>query len=110
LSGFLGKLMILSASRGETLVWAAILLSSFVMILGLARAGSTLFWKSHAEGARPAPHDAQPLAFVAVGALLAGLVLLTVAAGPITGWLADTAAALQDPAAYIAANRLEGME
>lgn len=110
LSGFLGKLMILSASRGETLVWAAILLSSFVMILGLARAGSTLFWKSHADGARPAPHDAQPLAFVAVGALLAGLVLLTVAAGPITGWLADTAAALQDPAAYIAANRLEGME
>ena len=37
---------------------------------------------------------------------LAALVALTLAAGPITGWLGQTAAALDAPEAYIAANRL----
>ena len=38
--------------------------------------------------------------------LLAGLVALTLAAGPVTGWLAETARQLHDPAAFIAANKL----
>ncbi len=108
LSGFLGKLMILDATRGlaQPLIWATILGSSFVVIIGLSRAGSLLFWKSHAAQATPVPHPAQPLAFVATGALIAGLVGLTLAAGPVSTWLAETAAELHDPAAYIAANKL----
>lgn len=107
LSGFLGKLLILDATRGagQMLIWGAILVSSFVLILGLARAGSAVFWKT-APGT-PLPHAPQPLAFVATGALVAGLIGLTLAAGPITGWLAETAAALHDPVAYIDANKLE---
>ncbi|SEN73163.1 multisubunit potassium/proton antiporter, PhaD subunit [Gemmobacter aquatilis] len=108
LSGFLGKLLVLDATRGASmvLIWSAILLSSLITILGMARAGSTLFWKAHAaEGSLP-PHPAQPLAFVAVFALLAGLGTLTLAAGPVTGWLAETARQLHDPAAFIAANKL----
>lgn len=113
LSGFPGKLMILSATQGAdmALIWAAVLGSSLLMVIGLSRAGSLLFWKAYAAKGdatpHPAPSLAQPLAFVAVSALLAGIVALTLAAGPVTGWLAETARQLHDPAAYIAANRLE---
>ena len=43
LSGFLGKLLVLDAARDHALapwVWAVILISSLVTILGLARAGT----------------------------------------------------------------------
>ena len=108
LSGFVGKLLILDAWRDQAFaIWPAVLVSSFLMLLGLARAGSLLFWKPSETGspADPAPHE--PLALTATFALLAGLVLLTLAAGPVTGWLDATAASLHDPAAYVAANRLE---
>jgi multicomponent K+:H+ antiporter subunit D len=75
------------------------------MILGFSRAGSRLFWKSSAEAPPPAPHE--PAALAATFALLAGLVALTVLAGPVTDWLATTADALHDRAPYIAAFGLE---
>lgn len=107
LSGFLGKLLILDALRPQAApVWPAILGASFIMLLGFARAGSTLFWKSHATGGTTADHPVQGTAFAALGAILAAIVLLTVFAGPVTDWLAITAQGLHDPAAYIAANRL----
>ncbi|MBN2629862.1 MAG: monovalent cation/H+ antiporter subunit D [Rhodobacteraceae bacterium] len=109
LSGFVGKLLVLDALRGQAaLVWSVILVTSFLIILGLARAGSTLFWKDHAsapQGDAPA-HKAEALSFVAVGMLLSGLVLHTVLAGPILHWMEVTAAGLHDPGAYIAANQL----
>ena len=104
LSGFVGKLLIMDAWRDHAFaVWSAVLVSSFLMILGLARAGSQLFWKP-ADAAPKA--KAEPLALLATAGLLAGLVALTIFAGPVTGWLAATADALHDPAGYIAANRL----
>ena len=107
LSGFLGKLLILDAWRDQAVViWPAILISSFLMILGLSRAGSLLFWKPGAD-APPPPAPAEHLAHLAALMLLAGLVLLTVLAGPVTDWLAATSRALHDPAAYVAATRLE---
>jgi multicomponent K+:H+ antiporter subunit D len=111
LSGFIGKLLVMDALRDNlALIWSVILVSSFFMVLGFARAGSVLFWKSHATGEPADPHhSAQPLAYVAIGGLLAGLVGLTVFAGPITGWLEVTAAALHAPDAYIAANQLPAL-
>ena len=112
LSGFLGKLMVLDALRTDAaLIWSVILVSSFLMVLGFGRAGSTLFWKSHATGeaAEEPHHSPEPLAFAAIGGLLAGLVLLTVFAGPVKDWLDATAAALHAPAAYIGANNLPGV-
>jgi multicomponent K+:H+ antiporter subunit D len=110
LSGFIGKLLVMDALRDDApLIWSVILGSGLLMVLGFARAGSTLFWKSHATGEDAAPHDSEPLAFVAIGGLLAGLVLLTVLAGPITGWLDATAAGLHAPQAYIDANALPGV-
>lgn len=109
LSGFIGKLLVLDAWRDHALlVWSAVLISSFLMILGLSRAGSLLFWKADAEpvASIPAP-KAEPLALAAPSLLLVGLVALTVFAGPATGWLAATAAALDDPASLVAATRLQ---
>lgn len=108
LSGFIGKLLILDAFRGqEALVWTLVLVSSFLMILGYARAGSTLFWKPSAMEAEAHERPPEGLAFTATFGLLAGLVALTVLAGPVTDWLNDTTAGLYAPDAYIAAARLE---
>lgn len=111
LSGFLGKLMVMDALRDNApLIWTVILVSSFLMVLGFARAGSTLFWKSHATGEAPeAPHNPEPLAYTAIGGLIGGLVLLTIFAGPVKAWLDITAQSLHAPAAFIQANNLPGV-
>ena len=107
LSGFLGKLLILDALRDRMmLVWPVVLVTSLIIIVGFSRAGSLLFWKSHASPSEAEPAAAQPLALTAIFALLAGLVALTVFAGPVTAYMQATAIELQDGAAYITANRL----
>ena len=108
LSGFIGKLLILDALRDSApLVWTVILITSLILILGFARAGSTLFWKAHASDETPVDHPPEPLAFTAVFLLTASLALLTIFAGPVTDWLAQTARQLHDPTAYIAATALK---
>jgi multicomponent K+:H+ antiporter subunit D len=112
LSGFLGKLLILQATRADAAtVWTTILATSLLTIVGLAAAGSTLFWKPHASGAPSqamsvATAPAATLPLVAIGALLVLIVVLTLFSGPIVTWLAATTASLEDPSAYIAANAL----
>ncbi|HBU98441.1 monovalent cation/H+ antiporter subunit D, partial [Thalassospira lucentensis] len=49
LSGFIGKLQILDASRDSDAmvwIWSVILVTSLMCIIGFGRAGSVLFWKS----------------------------------------------------------------
>jgi multicomponent K+:H+ antiporter subunit D len=105
LSGFLGKLMVLQSTTGPTaLVWTVILIASFLAILGLARAGSALFWAP--EGDTPA--HLLPAQAIAPALLVAALALATIFAGPLHGWLAATAAELHDPLPYIRANDLPG--
>jgi multicomponent K+:H+ antiporter subunit D len=112
LSGFVGKVMILDASRdapAAAWIWAVLLGTSLVVIVGFARAGSVLFWKSGAGGAdgegpagRPAARfRAAPTAAAAV--LVAGTALLTVFAGPVTRQLEAAARQALDPAAYVGA-------
>lgn len=116
LSGFLGKLLILDAARDNTLavwVWGVILVSSLVTIMGFARAGTLIFWKSHglpseqaagedaSESATTTTERTSALPFVACFSLLAGLVALTLFAGPVTRYTTATAADLFAPEAYI---------
>ncbi len=110
LSGFLGKLLILDATRGAMLplIWTVVLVTSLITIVGFSRAGSVLFWKAHASAGEPADTKDEPLTFAAVILLLAALAAMTVAAGPIMAYLGDTAAQLYDPAGYIAATALQG--
>ena len=109
LSGFVGKLLVLDALGGRPdtwLIWTAILGTSLVAIVGLARAGSTLFWKAHESGEPPEAAPAPALPHVAVFALIALIAVQTVLAGPIMAFLEATAAEVHDGTAYIAANRL----
>jgi multicomponent K+:H+ antiporter subunit D len=49
LSGFIGKLLILDGVRDNAsapLIWATILITSLLVIVAFARAGSLVFWKS----------------------------------------------------------------
>ncbi|NMG48917.1 monovalent cation/H+ antiporter subunit D [Azoarcus communis] len=109
LSGFLGKLMILDSARGganAVWIWAVILVSSLLCIIGFGRAGSTVFWKSD-PAAQPLAVDvsgSRPrsvLPLVSIGTLLAALVLLTAFAGPLMGWIEQAATQIYQPERYI---------
>ncbi|HET6467807.1 MAG TPA: proton-conducting transporter membrane subunit, partial [Geminicoccaceae bacterium] len=122
LSGFIGKLLILDGARTAPLanwVWAVILGTSLLAMVGFARAGSVLFWKStavaaeapapaeRAAAAEPAPvasaasHPSLPL--VVTAGLLAVSVLLTAFAGPVMRELDRTAGQLFERTAYLTA-------
>jgi multicomponent K+:H+ antiporter subunit D len=117
LSGFLGKLLIMDALRAPDVIvwaWTAILLASLLTILGFARAGSALFWKSTAvapqdasqtdtEASEPAPAPAGALDVAPTIAALALLVGLAAFAGPVTGYLESTSAQLHDSTGYVEA-------
>lgn len=118
LSGFIGKLMILDALRAPgTMAWAwgAVLVGSLVTIVGLARAGSTLFWKATAippatseeTGATDTPpvsdRPAGAMELAPVMTMIALLVLLTAAAGPFVGYLENTTTQIFDRDGYISA-------
>lgn len=102
LSGFIGKLLILSASADAPLapwIWAAILVGTFLGILGLARAGSALFWKSR-NGGDALPATDSRLAAAPAWALCALLAALTIFAGPVTRNAEETTAQIFDTNAY----------
>ncbi|MFC4175438.1 monovalent cation/H+ antiporter subunit D [Microvirga sp. GCM10011540] len=108
LSGFIGKIMILDATRPSGAVgwiWAVVLATSLVVILGFSRAGTTLFWKSEAVAGEPEPmpQPARAMPVMAAAALVAGTVLLSLWAGPVTRHLEATARQLVDPRAYVEA-------
>ena len=107
LSGFLGKLLVLDAVRDHNLVWviwAAILITSLVAVVGFARAGSMVFWKVEPDATeQTASGTAAALPFVATGGLVAAIVAITVFAGPVTAFLSDTSAQVFDKQSYIAA-------
>ncbi|AZQ67615.1 monovalent cation/H+ antiporter subunit D [Silicimonas algicola] len=116
LSGFIGKLMVLDALREPgTMAWAwsAVLIGSLVTIVGFARAGSTLFWKSTAllPAASGGPVvQAEPTAaarpagvagLASVMTTIALLALLTIFAGPLVGYLDGTTAQIFDRDGYV---------
>ncbi|UXU76264.1 MULTISPECIES: monovalent cation/H+ antiporter subunit D [unclassified Paracoccus (in: a-proteobacteria)] len=107
LSGFIGKLLVMQASLQSPAVvwiWTVILVTSLVAIYGFSRAGSLLFWKSDGPATgEPMP----PLAVLAVGLLLAGLVALSLLAQPAMRFASQTAAQLHDPDSYLPAVLLQ---
>ncbi len=117
LSGFIGKLLLLSAvpAGGNTFwVWLAVLLSSFMMLVGLARAGTRLFWRVEpwpdasaarmaayvpAERVRAAP--ARPLETGAAVLLLVYGLVMVLAAAPLLDYTRATAQQLKSPGTYV---------
>ena len=121
LSGFIGKLLVLDSLRmssGMALAWSVILAGSLLMIVGLARAGSVLFWKStalpapaepEAPGQKPPP-PAGPLEVAPAMAALAGLALLAALAGPVARYLEATSTQLYEMQGYVSAVLGEELE
>jgi multicomponent K+:H+ antiporter subunit D len=102
LSGFLGKVMLMQSVPAEQAawVWTVILLSSFMVIAALARAGSRVFWR--VEDVTEAP--VAPIRRVETLAvlLLLGLgVAMTVMAGPISAYTRAAAVQLLDAESVI---------
>lgn len=112
LAGFFGKALLLQAA-GQTPIafWvvALVLGSSLAMMVALARAGSSLFWKpaggaltSAATGALspPAPPPA-PAHTLAIVALLGAVVATALGAGPLSAYTAAAAQQLTARQGYI---------
>ena len=108
LSGFIGKLMVLDATRTSGTVgwtWTLVLVTSLVVIVGFSRAGTTLFWKSEAVEGSPEPVRSPPrsVPMLATASLIAGTALLSLWGGPATRHLEATARQLLNPKDYVEA-------
>ncbi len=123
LSGFIGKLLVLDAARGAdwaVTIWAVILATSLIGIVGFARSGSVLFWKCHDPGIVTPPEDEDeipdpveieraeramrapsPMALSAAFGLLGLLVVLTILSGPMMEYAEATVDQLYAPSDYI---------
>jgi multicomponent K+:H+ antiporter subunit D len=107
LSGFIGKLLILDATRtapGAGWIWALLLGTSLLVIIGFGRAGSVLFWKAETLDAPVKVAKGPRSRLIAVAALLVGgTALLSAFAGPITRQMEATARQALDRSAYMQA-------
>jgi multicomponent K+:H+ antiporter subunit D len=120
LSGFLGKLFVLDNLRDPTEIgwaWTAILVGSLFTIVGFARAGSALFWKSTAfvlpenvisddEEEKEVPITRDPAKAWEVAPTMAAigmLAALSIFAGPAARYFELTADQLFDRNAYVSA-------
>lgn len=129
LSGFVGKLLVLDAvtdNPGWGWLWATILGSSLLGLVGFAYSGSLVFWKCGeftdelqpvlakpaADGGAPAcvvDYSGKPISssivlpMVAVGCLLGTLVLLTVFSSLVLRYLDATSRQLYSPEQYLSA-------
>jgi multicomponent K+:H+ antiporter subunit D len=108
LSGFVGKLLILKTTQADPLwawLWAAVLVTSLIAMVGFARAGSLVFWKCAAEDtSREGSHGpSDGAALYATAALAAAPALLALFAGPAMSVMEATASQLFTPARYVEA-------
>ncbi|MCR6686578.1 monovalent cation/H+ antiporter subunit D [Pseudoxanthomonas sp.] len=116
LSGFIGKLLLLGAvPAGATpWVWTLVLGSSFLMLVGLARAGTRLFWRVEPwpdasperiaayTPAEALPHaPGRPLETAATVLLVGYGLAMVVAAAPLLDYVDAAASQLLSPAGYV---------
>ena len=103
LPGFIGKLMLLEAASAHAwavAVWAVVLGVGFATLIGLARAGSILFWAVREETQDTAASGASPRMLAATLSLLAAGVAMSVFAAPLKRYTDAAAAQLLDREAY----------
>lgn len=106
LAGFIGKLLVLDSLRsidGGMWIWALILTTSLLGLMGFAATGSQIFWKSLSCNGkwRSTRQVAIVLPSTAVGLMVASVVLLTLLSGPATAYLDETVEQLFNPQQYI---------
>jgi multicomponent K+:H+ antiporter subunit D len=104
LSGFIGKLMLLSAAHTDQQtfwLWAIVLMASFAMIIALSRSGSTLFWRTENRVAKA--NRADRGALLAVITMLSLTLVLSVAGDPVIRFTQALAQQTMTPSVYIEA-------
>jgi len=117
LSGFIGKLLLLDAvpaGSRTAWVWSLVLGSSFLMLVGLARAGTRLFWRTepwpdaapeqlaaYAAAIALPTAPSRPLETAATVLLLGYGIAMVVAAAPLLDYTRATAAQLLSPGDYV---------
>ncbi len=104
LAGFMGKALLLKAAADTPLaawVLALVLGSSLAMLMAMARAGSTLFWKPGATAAPAAPGAVTRSQHIAVAALLLAVLATAVFAGPLARYTQAAATQLMQRQPYI---------
>lgn len=106
-SGFFGKVLLLKSVSGTTAwqLWAVVLVSGLIGVIGLSRAGSLLFWRHHNTA-----NDAVPLdkaAFIITAFLLLSSPLLVVFAQPVISFTEAAAAQILDVPSYLHAMQLK---
>jgi multicomponent K+:H+ antiporter subunit D len=107
LAGFLAKAALLSAvpDAHTGLVWAAVLGSSLLVIIGLVRSGIRLFWHVPGEDDAPPPPEGEvptrPFETAATGALLVCALSMSVFAAPLMRQTDAIAAQLLAPQQYL---------
>lgn len=102
LPGFIGKLMLLEAAAPhpqQLAVWSVVLGVGFLTLVGLARAGSILFWQVREELPATAS-GGSPKLVAATVALLACTVAMSIAAEPLRQYAEAAATQLRDVQAY----------
>jgi multicomponent K+:H+ antiporter subunit D len=104
LPGFVGKLMILEAAAyhpWQAAVWTVVLVVGFFTLIGLARAGSILFWHVRADPSGGAGAGASPPTLVgATLFLLVASVAMSIFAAPLQRYTQAAAEQLADRAGY----------
>lgn len=117
LSGFIGKLLLLEAVPAgprTPWIWSLVLGTSFLMLVGLARAGTRLFWRvepwpdagTHKLEAYTPEQDlaaapSRPLETAAILVLLGYGVALVLAAAPVLDYTRATAEQIRAPGDYV---------
>jgi multicomponent K+:H+ antiporter subunit D len=102
LPGFVGKLMLLEAATAhpwQAAVWTVVLGVGFLTLIGLARAGSILFWNVR-DDQQGGQSGASPKLLGATALLLVLTVAMSVWAAPLQRYTDAAAAQLRDRAAY----------
>src|SRR5690606_31667101 len=117
LSGFIGKLVLMGAVPPGPLtfwVWLLVLGSSFMMLVGLARAGTRLFWRQepwpdaapeqverYVPRERMAEVPSRPLEAAATMLLVGYGLVMVLAAAPLLEYTRATGAQLLAPQDYV---------
>jgi multicomponent K+:H+ antiporter subunit D len=103
LPGFLGKLMVLESaapSAAHTMVWTVVLGAGFFTLVGLARAGSILFWSVLPDRPGECGAGSSGRLTTATLGLLGVSLLLAVAASPMKRYTDAAAVQLADRNGY----------
>jgi len=105
LSGFLGKMLILSAALDHAWlikIFAVILIASLISIIAMARSGSLIFYRTQPSD-QPPGEALNWSAFIAIIGLFATAPIMVIFAHPITAYMDLLAAQAFDTQSYIEA-------